>query len=98
LLLPLRKLGRRRAERRRLEARLEIREVVGVEQVEDFPEAGGDHAAAELERLADAEVRDSVVVAAPRAARLGPREDDRRARDAPRQRTRVLPDPRQLKI
>src|SRR6185295_10275191 len=53
LLLPLRKLGRRRAERRRLEARLEIREVVGVEQVEDFPEAGGDQAAAELERLAD---------------------------------------------
>src|SRR5262249_19415427 len=73
LLLPVRELGLRLAELRRLQAALEAREVVGIEQVEGFPESGCRQTAAELEDLADAEVHRPVVVAAARSAGLGPR-------------------------
>src|SRR6185295_9934998 len=71
LLSPLRTLGQRQPELRRLQAALIAQPVVGVEDVEHFPERSR-RSTAESEDLADSEVGALLRGAAARSARLGP--------------------------
>src|SRR5206468_4367856 len=85
LLLALRKLRLRLTELRRLQAALITGEIVCIQDVERFPEAGRRPAAAKAETLAHPQVHAAIVIRASRSARLRPGKDDRRARHAVRQ-------------
>src|SRR5206468_8403025 len=71
LLAALVERGQRLSEAGRLEAPGVAHEVVGIERVEHLPEPG-DAKRAELENLAQTDIRRAFAVAATRIARLGP--------------------------